>query len=72
MYLPSRQRGLFRRLGFMCIDPDAAVKVGSRHGKPVVYEVAPGAMQKDGYVFFQLVNSVWLAKHVPVKYLKRI
>ena len=53
-------------------DPDTAIKVGSRHGKPVVYEVATGAMQKDGYVFFQSVNGVWLTKHVPVKYLKRI
>lgn len=53
-------------------DPDTAIKVGSRHGKPVVYEVATGAMQKDGYVFFQSVNGVWLTKQVPMKYLKRI
>lgn len=52
-------------------DPDTAIKVGSRHGKPVVYEVATGAMQKDGYVFFQSVNGVWLTKQVPVKYLNR-
>ena len=53
-------------------DPDTAIKVGSRHGKPVVYEVATRAMQKDGYVFFQSVNGVWLTKQVPMKYLKRI
>ena len=33
-------------------DLDTARKVGSRHGKPVIYEVAAGAMQADGYAFF--------------------
>ncbi len=32
-------------------DYDIAVKVGSRHGKPVVFTVAAGEMQKNGYVF---------------------
>ena len=50
-------------------DPDTAIKVGSRHGKPVVYEVTAKKMQEDGYVFFQSVNGVWLTKQVPVKYL---
>lgn len=53
-------------------DPDTAIKVGSRHGKPVVYEVATKEMKDDGYVFFQSVNGVWLTKQVPTKYLKRI
>ena len=52
-------------------DPDTAIKVGSRHGKPIVYEVAAKKMQADGYVFFQSVNGVWLTKQVPVKYLRR-
>ena len=52
-------------------DYDTAVKVGSRHGKPVVYEANTRQMQADGYVFYQSVNGVWLTKHVPVKYLKK-
>ena len=52
-------------------DYETAVKVGSRHGKPVVYTVAAGEMQKDGYVFYQSVNGVWLTKTVPVEYLSR-
>lgn len=52
-------------------DPDTAIKVGSRHGKPVVYEVAAKEMQADGYIFFQSVNGVWLTKQVPAKYLRR-
>lgn len=53
-------------------DYDTAVKVGSRHGKPVVYTVAAGDMQKDGYHFYQSVNGVWLTKSVPAKFLKKI
>ena len=51
-------------------DYDTAVKVGSRHGKPVVYTVQAKAMQEDGCVFYQSVNGVWLTKHVPVRYLR--
>ena len=52
-------------------DYDTAVKVGSRHGKPVVYTVAAGEMQKNGYVFYQSVNGVWLTKNVPVEFLRK-
>ena len=46
-------------------------KVGSHHGKPVVYTVAAGEMQKNGYVFYQSVNGVWLTKNVPVEFLRK-
>ncbi len=51
-------------------DIDTAIKVGSRHGKPVVYRVRTGAMQKDGYDFYKSVNGVWLTKEVPTKYIE--
>ena len=50
-------------------DRESAVKVGQRHGKPVVYVVKSGEMYKDGYVFFRSVNRVWLTKEVPIKFL---
>ncbi len=50
---------------------ETAVKVGSRHGKPVVYRIQSGQMQRDGYVFYRSVNGVWLTKEVPVKYLEK-
>lgn len=53
-------------------DYDTAVKVGSRHGLPVVYKVAAHEMQKDGFEFFLSVNGVWLTKKVPRKYLSKI
>ena len=52
-------------------DYDTAVKVGSRHGKPVVYTVAAGEMQKSGYTFYLSVNGVWLTKSVSVSFLRR-
>ena len=52
-------------------DSDTAVKVGSRHGKPVLYIVKAGEMYKDGYKFFLSKNGVWLTKEVPVKYLEK-
>ena len=50
-------------------DPDTAVRVGRRHGKPVVYRVAAGQMQRDGYEFYRSVNGVWLTKAVPKDYI---
>lgn len=52
-------------------DIDTAIKVGSRHGKPVVYAVDCKSMAKDGYKFYLSVNKVWLTKSVPVRYLSK-
>jgi len=49
-----------------------AVKVGQRHGKVVVYQVASQAMQQDGYKFYRSVNGVWLTKAVPAQYLTNL
>ena len=52
-------------------DTETAVKVGSRHGKPVVYRVAARKMADEGYEFFLSVNGVWLVKAVPAEYLSK-
>ena len=52
-------------------DYDTAVKVGSRHGKPVVFRVWANKMYRDGFVFFKSVNGVWLTKEVPTQYFNR-
>ncbi len=52
-------------------DVETAIKVGTRHGKPVIYEVNTKQMKEDGYDFFLSVNGVWLTKIVPIKYLKK-
>lgn len=53
-------------------DYDTAVKVGSRHGKPVVYTVAAGEMQRNGHAFYLSVNGVWLTNSVPARFLRRV
>ena len=52
-------------------DENTAIKVGQRHGEPVLYIVQAGEMYKDGYKFYLSKNGVWLTKEVPVKYLKK-
>jgi putative RNA 2'-phosphotransferase len=51
-------------------DRETAKKVGSRHGRPMTYQVMAGQMYADGYKFYQSVNGVWLTEHVPPEYLK--
>lgn len=53
-------------------DEETAVKVGTRHGKPVLYCVMSGEMARDGYKFYLSKNGIWLTKTVPVTYLKKI
>ncbi len=53
-------------------DTETAVKVGSRHGKPVVYRVAARKMADEGFEFFLSVNGVWLTKAVPAEYLSKL
>lgn len=67
-----RQQGLLaqsRQQVHLSADHDTAVKVGQRHGKPVVLTVKSGDMHGDGYLFYQADNGVWLTDHVPPPYL---
>ena len=52
-------------------DIETAVKVGKRHGAPVIYRVRSGEMARAGYTFFLSVNGVWLTKAVPAEYLEK-
>lgn len=58
-----------RRHVHLSADPETAVKVGQRHGKPVVLKVSAAAMQAAGHEFFLSANGVWLTEHVPPAYL---
>ena len=51
-------------------DKETAVKVGARHGKPVVLEVLALEMQRNGHVFFQSENGVWLIDEVPPEFIR--
>jgi putative RNA 2'-phosphotransferase len=47
-----------------------AVKVGARHGKPVVLTVDAAAMRAAGVPFYRSANGVWLVEHVPPRFLR--
>ena len=53
-------------------DPETAKIVGARHGKPIIYQIDAGSMDKDNYEFFISENGVWLTKEVPVRYLHKL
>lgn len=50
-------------------DKATAYKVGARHGKVVVYEIAAARMSAQGFQFYRSANGVYLVKSVPVEFL---
>ncbi|WP_371168805.1 RNA 2'-phosphotransferase [Aliiroseovarius sp. 2305UL8-7] len=62
--LPGRRRHVH-----LSPDVETAIKVGTRHGRPVVLTVATGRMQSDGKAFWQADNGVWLTNAVAPEYL---
>ena len=45
-------------------DRETALKVGSRHGVPVILRVEAGRMHAEGAVFYRSENGVWLTDRV--------
>lgn len=56
----------------LSLDRGTATKVGTRHGKPVVFEVLSQAMYETGFEFFLSENGVWLVDEVPYQYLSEL
>lgn len=50
-------------------DIETAIKVGQRHGKPVVFSVRAKEMFIKKYEFFLSDNGVWLTDYVPANFL---
>ena len=50
-------------------DVVTALRVGRRHGPPVVLEVDAGRMHERGHQFFITANGVWLTERVPAEFL---
>lgn len=53
-------------------DINAALNIGKRHGKPVVYRINCKAMVERGYKFCRSANYVWLTKSVPTEFLYKM
>jgi putative RNA 2'-phosphotransferase len=68
-----REHGLLkmaRHQVHLSTDTETARKVGTRHGKPVIFEVDTRAMSENGFEFFVSENGVWLVESVPPEFLK--
>ena len=60
-----------RQYVHLSADPDTAVRVGMRHGRPVLFTVDSARMASDGLLFYRSENGVWLTDAVPPQYLKK-
>jgi putative RNA 2'-phosphotransferase len=70
---PIRRDGLRpgkRQHVHLSLDHETAVKVGSRHGQPVVLVVRAAEMAAAGYLFYLSDNGIWLTAAVPAKFLE--
>tara|TARA_R110002096_G_scaffold273422_10_gene467302 strand:+ start:2311 stop:2886 length:576 start_codon:yes stop_codon:yes gene_type:complete len=48
---------------------ETALKVGMRHGRPIVLMVDSGTMHQQGHEFFLSENGVWLTESVPPEFV---
>lgn len=53
----------------LSLDKETALKVGGRHGKPIVLKVHAYKLYEVGGNFWVSKNGIWLTDHVPPKYL---
>ena len=58
-----------RRQVHLSPDPETAMRVGRRHGKPIVLRVEASKMHAEGHIFYLSDNGVWLTDSVPAPYL---
>ncbi|NEQ46068.1 MAG: RNA 2'-phosphotransferase [Leptolyngbya sp. SIOISBB] len=47
-----------------------AIRVGQRHGHPVVLVIQANTMCQAGYQFYCAKNGVWLAERIPPQYIQ--
>ena len=59
-----------RQYVHLSADEATAIKVGRRHGEPIVLVVDAARMEHDGLKFYRSANGVWLTDRVPAKYLE--
>jgi len=68
-----QQQGLIakgRQYVHLSADEATAIKVGRRHGEPIVLVVDAARMKQDGFKFYRSANGVWLTARVPAKYFE--
>lgn len=51
-------------------DVETAKKVGTRHGKPVIFKIETEKMLAENFKFYVSANGVWLVENVPPQFLE--
>ena len=65
-------RKMNRQYVHLSADHKTAVKVGGRHGVPVVLRIDAAKMSEAGMVFYCAENGVWLTDFVPWEYVTEL
>jgi putative RNA 2'-phosphotransferase len=72
-FLPSiKRQGLVpgtRNHVHLSPDERTALRVGQRHGNPLVLTIQAGRMHRQGHPFYLAANGVWLTEKVPAEYI---
>lgn len=71
LILAEGLRPMSRQDVHLSADVETAVRVGSRHGRPVVLAVAARELAAEGHVFRVSANGVWLTDRVPPERLRQ-
>ncbi|MFD3453485.1 RNA 2'-phosphotransferase [Streptomyces sp. NPDC058691] len=64
-------RPMTRQDVHLSADVETAVRVGTRHGRPVVLVVDAAGLAATGHVFRVSANGVWLTDRVPPAFLRQ-
>lgn len=68
-----RQQGLLplkRQYVHLSADAHTALKVGQRHGQPLILTIQAQAMYQNGFNFYYSANQIWLTTSVPCEYIE--
>ena len=65
-------RPMSRQDVHLSADVETAVRVGSRHGRPVVLAVDAAGLAAEGHEFRLSANGVWLTDRVPPERLREV
>jgi putative RNA 2'-phosphotransferase len=71
LILAEGLRPMSRQDVHLSADVETAVRVGSRHGRPVVLVVDARGLAAQGHVFRVSANGVWLTDRVPPQWLRQ-
>lgn len=75
-YLDKIRKSGIRKMNRLYVhlskDMETAMRVGKRHGQPIVLIFNTKAMINDGYKFYYSNNGVWLCDNIAYSYIEEV